>query len=80
MLLHGSANHYLLVQTTVRDVKVKEQKNVIESVWAIASSAILSFTGAREIQHQFIVRTLKSLAVVQRYSLGLLLFSDLTTV
>jgi len=30
MLLHGSANHYLLVQTTVRDVKVKEKKNVIK--------------------------------------------------
>ena len=80
MLLHGSANHYLLVQTTVRDVKVKEQKNVIESVWAIASTGILSFTGAREKKHPLIVRKLKSLPVVQRYSLGLFLFSDLTTV
>ena len=30
MLLHGSANHYVLVQTIVRDVKVKEQENVIK--------------------------------------------------
>jgi hypothetical protein len=29
MLLHGSANHYL-VQTTVRDVKVKEKNKVIK--------------------------------------------------
>jgi len=29
MLLHGSANHYL-VKTTVRDVKVKEKNKVIK--------------------------------------------------
>jgi hypothetical protein len=30
MLLEGSANHYLLVQTTVREVKVKEKNQVIK--------------------------------------------------
>jgi hypothetical protein len=29
MLLHGSANHYL-VQTTVRDVKVKQKNKIIK--------------------------------------------------
>ena len=51
MLLHASANHYL-VQTTVRDVKVKE-KNKIIKVFGRSPQALyyLSQAAARDNIH-----------------------------